>query len=335
MLSGNNGILQKATQSKEKTERAKIIENAQMDILAKITDKKGENITEHELVEILTSSNYNTQGRLSSEESVLDRTLTSKNGKFTIPVSEIYNGVIKESERIKTALDLKEGDRILYNSSVGDIECIVLYDSNEENYLNLGIQIVSTNVVEKNIEIGNGTGSSEESSNENLFNIAVNSYNEAISMLNTKAETYLKTNGQASDARCIGSLPTNKNSQSTKQTYREDSLLGDGVYSWNGPDDNFNMDYSKLQELGSLITDEEYWLASRFRGHGMVSQWYGLRWVNMSGTGSDLSVLYWDTTYGDHSSKSYKFGLRPVFTLFSDSKLKEGEGTIASPYILE
>ena len=39
MLSGDNSILQKATQSKKKTERAEIIENAKLDILAKITEK--------------------------------------------------------------------------------------------------------------------------------------------------------------------------------------------------------------------------------------------------------------------------------------------------------
>ena len=103
MLSGDNGILQKATQSKEKTERAEIVENAKLDILAKISEKKGENITESELEEILTSANYNTQGTLSNEESVLDRTLTSKDGKYTIAVTEIYSGGFVKAIEEKTA----------------------------------------------------------------------------------------------------------------------------------------------------------------------------------------------------------------------------------------
>lgn len=92
MLSGDNGILQKATQSKEKTERAEIVENAKLDILAKISEKKGENLTASELEEILISPDYSTQGALSSEKNILERTLTSKDGKYEIPVSEIYNG---------------------------------------------------------------------------------------------------------------------------------------------------------------------------------------------------------------------------------------------------
>ncbi len=102
MLSGDNGILQKATQSKEKTERAEIIENAKLDILAKISEKKGENITAEELEELLTSANYNTQGTLSNEESILDRTLTSKDEKYQIPVSEIYNGNLSTESNDKT-----------------------------------------------------------------------------------------------------------------------------------------------------------------------------------------------------------------------------------------
>ena len=104
MLSGDNSILQKTTQSKEKTERAEIIENAQMDILAKITDKKGETITENELVEILTSADYSTQGELSDEESILDRTLTSKDGKHEILVSEIYNGNLATEDNIERTI---------------------------------------------------------------------------------------------------------------------------------------------------------------------------------------------------------------------------------------
>ena len=93
MLTGQNGILQKATKSKEITEKAEIIEKAQMDIIGKQAEHQG-NISESELEEILTSNNYNTKGTLSNEENILDRTLTSNNGKYQIPVSEIYNGYL-------------------------------------------------------------------------------------------------------------------------------------------------------------------------------------------------------------------------------------------------
>ena len=105
MLSGDNSILQKATDAKTYSERAEIIENAKLDILAKISEKKGENLTEDELVEILTSADYSTQGELSDEESVLDKTLTSKDKKYTIPVSEIYNGNLTKNTNSDDNLD--------------------------------------------------------------------------------------------------------------------------------------------------------------------------------------------------------------------------------------
>ena len=93
MLSGDNSILSKATSSKENTEKQAIIETAKMDILSKQTENHG-SLSEDELKEILTSPNYNTQGTLSNEESILDRTLTSKDKKYEIPVSKIYNGYL-------------------------------------------------------------------------------------------------------------------------------------------------------------------------------------------------------------------------------------------------
>ena len=108
MLSGDNGILQKATTAKENTERAEIVENAKLDILAKISEKKGENITEAELEEILISPDYSTQGALSSEENILERTLTSKDGKYEIPVSEIYNGNLKTSQTNKISFTIND-----------------------------------------------------------------------------------------------------------------------------------------------------------------------------------------------------------------------------------
>ena len=99
MLTGDNGILTKAIDSKEKTERAEIIETAQMDILGKQAQNQGI-LSEQELIDILTSNDYNTKGTLSNnnEQSVLQKTLTSNGGKYQIPVSEIYNGLLISEE---------------------------------------------------------------------------------------------------------------------------------------------------------------------------------------------------------------------------------------------
>lgn len=98
MVLGSNGIIERTKDAKAFSERQDIIEKAKMDILDKQTENYG-SITEDELIEVLTSSNYNTQGTLSDEESVLDRTLTSKDGKHTIRVSEIYNGDLSEPQK--------------------------------------------------------------------------------------------------------------------------------------------------------------------------------------------------------------------------------------------
>lgn len=95
-LSGENGILSRAGDAKQNTDRSQIIENARVDILGKQIENQG-SLSESELEEILTSADYSTQGTLSDsgEESILDKTLTSKDGKYQILVREIYNGDLK------------------------------------------------------------------------------------------------------------------------------------------------------------------------------------------------------------------------------------------------
>ena len=94
--------MQKATQSKEKTERAEIIETAQMDILGKQTENQG-SISENELYEILTSEDYHTQGTIEGDpsESILNATLISNDGKYEIKVYEIYNGDFSEENPVE------------------------------------------------------------------------------------------------------------------------------------------------------------------------------------------------------------------------------------------
>lgn len=87
-LTGENGVLTKASTAQGKTKREEIIERARVDILAQQTENFG-SLTEDELTEILT-----TKGSLSNngEESILDKILTTTEGQYEIKVSEIYNG---------------------------------------------------------------------------------------------------------------------------------------------------------------------------------------------------------------------------------------------------
>ena len=93
MLTGNNGILNRAGEARDITEEKQIIEEAQLDILAQQASKLSGDLTEAELEGIL-SPKY---GTLSTEEErTIDKKLTTKEGKI-IPVSKIYNGELKVS----------------------------------------------------------------------------------------------------------------------------------------------------------------------------------------------------------------------------------------------
>lgn len=82
------GILTRAADSKEKTEIADIKEEIQRKILEEQVANQGD-LTETALETILTS-----KGRLSDETNILDRTLTTTDGKYSIPVREIWNGTL-------------------------------------------------------------------------------------------------------------------------------------------------------------------------------------------------------------------------------------------------
>jgi len=88
------------------------IEEARIEILEKQTENLG-TLTEKELTNILTPS----YGALSNngEKTVLDKILTTKDGKYEIPVKEIYTGLLKK-EKGKCTIDEVE-----INFTQGDI----------------------------------------------------------------------------------------------------------------------------------------------------------------------------------------------------------------------
>ena len=107
MLTGQNGILTQAQKAKSETEKEEIIEKAKLEILNVQAENREEELTEEKLTEILTSEEYGIQGTLSDngESSILDKTLTTKDGKYQIQVKEIYNGKIKEKEKLIFTID--------------------------------------------------------------------------------------------------------------------------------------------------------------------------------------------------------------------------------------
>ena len=93
-LTGDNGILTKATNASEENAKAQVIEEARVDILAKQTEKEGKSPTADELEQILTPK----YGVLSDEENILDRTLITADG-YKIPVKDIWNGTLEEETK--------------------------------------------------------------------------------------------------------------------------------------------------------------------------------------------------------------------------------------------
>ena len=91
MLAGDNSILQKATDAKTNTEKVSIIEQARLDIMAKIADKKGVNLSDGEIKEVLRT--YFTSDSIPTDLSDLTQELSTKSGGYTVKLSEVLNGV--------------------------------------------------------------------------------------------------------------------------------------------------------------------------------------------------------------------------------------------------
>ena len=96
MLAGDNGLLNKAAEAKEMTDKSQIVEQARLDILGEIAGKKGENPTETKIKEILGT--YFTSNTIPEDLSDLTQKMTTKNGGYTVELSEVLNGVTIKQE---------------------------------------------------------------------------------------------------------------------------------------------------------------------------------------------------------------------------------------------
>ena len=94
MLSGDNGIIKKATDAKIKTDIAQVIENAQTDILEEIAKNKGQNITKEQLVKILNKYFKHIEETSIPDEisTTKDLELTTIDEKYKINLSQIFLG---------------------------------------------------------------------------------------------------------------------------------------------------------------------------------------------------------------------------------------------------
>lgn len=316
-LTGNNGILTRASEASEKTEIEKVIEMAQTDILGKQAENEGE-ITKEEFVEILNKyfNEVPTTDKLPVDLSTLILTTKDEYGNHDINISEIYNKAF-----LKTVESLKVGDKVNYiDKNEETIECIVLYDSSSE----YGIQIITTDIVDT-VTLGDSD-----------FNASRNSYNNALKTLYAKAQEYLNTT-YATSSRCVGSKPDDPDWDTEEMFVADSSYTYMNNYNntFKVSDENYNIDWTQMGNITNVdikTASDIYWLASRKTSfYPNISNGY-MYDVNTIGN-LNSHGLFFIRSSGSLNTYSYSYGFRPVFTLKSGVKITGGDG-VDTPYTL-
>lgn len=352
-LTGENGILTRASDAKEQTEIAEVKERVQTDILGEQAGNNGE-LTKGKFIDILNKYFKDVPTEENFPEDITSLILKTKEeyGSHDIKISEIYSGSFPKTP--ETVERLKVGDKVYYdtgNPNIGEegiIECTVLYDKayNEEKATNYGIQIISTGVI-KNSEgtkVTVNLGSDDETVDGSGFNKARNSYNNALKRLYDEAQKYLNTT-YASKARCVGSDPadpdwdteTDEAEYFTRNEGDEDyySYMKNYYGTFKDIDDKYDTDLTQMGTIeGIKPASYYYWLASRYVYSGSYGSGFLVRSVHTSGSFYSYGYLCDVSSNGRTSRNSYAFGFRPVFTLKSDIKITEGDG-VDTPYRLE
>lgn len=217
----------------------------------------------------------------------------------------------------------------------GIVQGVVLYDEeyNKKNNTNYGIQILTS--IEENISMGYDMIPGEGSEFERGKNV----YNNAIEILNSKAEKYLNEK-YAKDARCLGSVPDNKNYESGFYT-REDKWFADFNNTFKDTDNNYEIDYTQMEKMklsqyatGPIASrvvesnDKEVRFKLRYKEADRIYE------IGMGG----LRLVYYDeegeieTEDPESSVDIYRFS--PIFTLKEEIKITNGDGK-DTPYTLK
>ena len=257
---------------------------------------------------------------------------------------EVYDNVGNKTERkisvttkeaiADEVLDISDNQKIYVEipnikNPEETILCNVLY--NDDTY---GLQIISLDSVE-DVTLGYDDPTTTGSDN---FTKSMNSYNNAITTLNNKAMEYIESNNAnyglikdiVEDARCVGSVPNDKNVQAgyfTKYSYVSSK------YQLRDTDTNYETDYNQMGTLGIRNISYDYWLASRYVSSNSDISIFHVRYVATTGYFNDY-VLCSVNSNGSPGGISKTYGFRPVFILNSNVKVTGGNGTAESPYTL-
>ena len=271
----------------------------------------------------------------------------------------LKNGEIEEYDNLPLAIDTltvieKEDETVEspyyvnYPSAKGTIKCRVLY--NDEKY---GLQIISVNPVTK-ILLGKNDPNVNVIGEMGSIERGQNSYMRAITTLNEKAEEYIKTaDGSilATDARCVGSDPLNKNypdnltgAERTSEMYIADSSYT-FMNEYNGKffksEGHYLTDIDRLNKLNIIgISDTTYgnyyWLAARLVNPPSallnLTAFQFVVWA-VNSSGSCASSGSWRVNpNGEAVAYDKDLGFRPIFKLSQNIKIIGGEGTDEVPF---
>ena len=208
--------------------------------------------------------------------------------------------------------------------------CAVLYD-NSSPY---GVEIITMETVEK-VELGNGTGETQKN-NTTYFNVAMNSYNNALSILNNATNKYLNTT-YADKVRCVGTNPENPTVDTNEYFTATQSYIVEYLGNYNGKfknaDNNYLIDSEQMEALGIVDISEDYWIMRRVIGCGTYDTYFDIKCLLAGGGQFGCSLCYIEKE-GNIQSVSISNGLRPVFHLKQGIKITGGSGTKTDPYTL-
>ena len=216
---------------------------------------------------------------------------------------------------------LKEGKYVYYEDGTGQtIKCVVLYGPENANYSSYGIQIITMET------LGDVTlGSSD-------FNTAMNSYNNAITILNNAGTKYINTT-YADKVRSVGSVPNDPNYDGAGMFTSSESFMKNYNGKFKNADNKHQIDWNQMRALGIYGIGDTYWVASRTIDASSYGCYFGIIYASGSGSISNASDLC-TVKAGGISSISATYGILPIFTLKTGIKVTGGSGTSDDPYTL-
>ncbi len=97
-MTGENGIITRAVEASEETEKANLIEQVQMDILEKQTENQDGSISKEDFKEILEKYFDNVPEELPDDLTGLELIAKEEYGGQTIEIAEIWNGTFGEEK---------------------------------------------------------------------------------------------------------------------------------------------------------------------------------------------------------------------------------------------